>query len=83
METCPKCSRWCAERNHYTKLLKCYNKSCDYEEKETEVMEIKDLKCCANCIHFNDGCSSLFGFKICDCWEWDEITEFERRHYEN
>ncbi len=34
MEKCPKCGRISAERNHYTGLLICYNRSCDYKEKE-------------------------------------------------
>lgn len=34
MEQCPKCKHMSAERNHYTKLLICYNRNCDYKEKK-------------------------------------------------
>lgn len=34
MELCPKCNKMSAERNHYTKLLICYNRSCDYRESK-------------------------------------------------
>jgi hypothetical protein len=32
MELCPKCGRVTAERNHYTKMLVCYNIKCCYQE---------------------------------------------------
>jgi len=42
MEVCPKYGRFCAERNHYTGLLLCYNRSCDYKEEEVKViLELK------------------------------------------
>lgn len=46
MEICPKCKRFCAERNHYTNLLICYNRSCDYKEKAkiSSIEKIKNLK---------------------------------------
>jgi hypothetical protein len=36
MEECPKCGHMSAERNHYTGLLICYNRSCDFEEISNE-----------------------------------------------
>lgn len=36
MEECPKCGNISAERNHYTKLLVCYNRTCGYIEKQDE-----------------------------------------------
>jgi len=45
-------------------------------------MEIKDLKCCGNCMYFGDGCPSDKYYEFCDSWEWDEVTAFERENYE-
>lgn len=44
-------------------------------------MDIKDLKCCGNCLEYWEDCRSVFppDFDlVCNDWKWDKKKEVDR-----